>query len=438
MQQSILPEKDSMDQLLDKMAQAKIAQKKWQHTSVHDRSTMIMQWMDSIKAKKNDCAHLLTIEGNKPINQSVAEVEKCLLAMQWFCQQAPSFPWIQKQESNTEIRQTPLGNILHIMPFNFPFWQLIRAAVPTLLSGNAVLIKPSRHAVKTTELCLKLAKNLPESLIQICHAQETDIPEMIAHKDIHGVTFTGSNRVACIIGEICGRNLKPYIAEGAGQDPYLILPDCDITSAIQQIAASRLRHSGQACNAAKRMIVAAEIHDAFVNALTAEVRKVQIGDPLLPETQVGPLVSEEAAIKIQQQINDSVNRGAHIAYQSRLPDLVGPYCPITILTHVPPNCPAYTQELFGPVFSIIKAQDTEEMIHIANDSEYGLCAGVFTQNHALARKIMPELQAGQVVLNQCFSSSWSLPFTGIKKSGLGSECSKIAFTNFTFPKLYKY
>ena len=423
-----------IDQLLVKANQARHI---WSQTDITTRSQLIRSWLNNIKKHAHECAHILTSEGGKPITQSRAEVAKCLDAMHWFCEQAEIFPWTQEPATNTRICHTPLGNILHIMPFNFPFWQLIRAAVPTLLAGNAVLIKPSSYAKKATQLCVQYADQLPSGLIQLCEFDSKDTPHIIARKDIHGVTFTGSNRVAKLIGAHCGEHLKTYIAEGAGQDPYLIMSDCLLKDTVSQIVASRLRHSGQACNAAKRLIVSADIYDTFIHELRSQLQSLHVGMPQDEHTDVGPLVSPEASQAIKNQIQQSLDDGATLFYQSACP-ADERFVPITVLTDVPLHAACAKQEIFGPVFTVIKATNTKEMIQIANDSDYGLCAGIFTQDKSLAMTVMPQLEAGQVVHNQCFSSSWALPFTGIKDSGIGSECSLLAFTNFTYPKLYKY
>lgn len=407
----------------------------WQHASIEDRCNAVRQWATKITEHKNIIAQTITEEIKKPIKESRAEISKCIDAMHWFADAAASHSW-QKNVTEGAIRATPFGPILGIMPFNFPCWQTIRFMIPTLLSGCTVIIRPPEYGKKSISYIIKLAHTLPEYAISTISAPRDTIHELIKDPRICGVSFTGSTRVGSIIGEYCGSAIKPAILELGGNDAYIICADADLPMAARKIVASRLRNSGQACNAAKRIIVTPTIEDDFVAHLVTVIKTVQYGPLMDDKTDIGPLVSEDAFNRLEHQVNQSIKNGAKIIYKSPMHHLPNFYPP-TILHHRSIK-EARNEEFFGPVFSLYTCPDQDSMITLANQTDFGLCSGVFTQNKKLAEKIMRQLQSGQVCHNQCFSSSPHLPFTGIKSSGVGTECSETAFDNFTFPKLYRF
>ena len=409
---------------------------KWRQTPISERCSALNAWADKVDAQKDTLAAIITSEIKKPITQSIAEIDKCIKAIKWFTQAAAKHTW---QETLTEgsIKHTPLGPILGIMPFNFPCWQSIRFMVPTLLSGCTIIIRPPQYGQKSIQYLIDLATTLPHGVAQIIECPHEQINKIIHHQIIRGASFTGSSHVGSLIGQYCGSAIKPVILELGGDDAYIICDDADLETAAQKIAISRLRNNGQACSAAKRILLTPSTEHDFINHLIDTLQNIKYGSIMDESTEIGPLVSQQAYDRLTQQVDKSIQEGAQVIYQGRRSNTENFYPP-TILHYTIDEHNTPHDELFGPVFSLYTCKNQTEMISVANQTNFGLCSGVFTQNRETAQSIMDQLQSGQVCHNMCFSSEPHLPFTGIKDSGIGSECSANALNNFTFPKLYRF
>jgi succinate-semialdehyde dehydrogenase / glutarate-semialdehyde dehydrogenase len=313
--------------------------------------------------------------------------------------------------------------ILAIMPWNFPFWQVIRAAVPAIISGNAMMLK---HAPSVPGCALALEKvfrraGVPQGVFQVLLMGTAPVPGLIADRRIAGVTLTGSTTAGKSVGALAGAAMKPAVFELGGSDPVVVLGDADIDGAAEMCAVSRLLNSGQSCVCAKRFIVVRSVLRAFEDKFTERIAARRVGDPTEPDTDVGPLARADLRDKLHAQVRGSIRRGARVLLGGKpLPGDGFFYAP-TVLTNVAPGMPAFDEEIFGPVAAIVPARDEAEAIRLANATDYGLGATLFTRDRARARKLVPQIEAGCVFVNDYVRSSPELPFGGIKQSGYGRE-----------------
>jgi succinate-semialdehyde dehydrogenase / glutarate-semialdehyde dehydrogenase len=327
----------------------------------------------------------------------------------------------------------PLGPVLAVMPWNFPFWQVFRFAAPALLAGNTAVLKHASSvpgSAVAIESILARAGLPPGGFVTVL-AESDLVPRMIAHRSIAAVTLTGSVQAGRAVARVAGENLKKTVLELGGSDPYVVLADADIDKAAAICARSRLINSGQSCIAAKRFVVDRAVLPAFENALVERMRAAVMGDPLREETEVGPLAREDLRDDLHRQVQESVSRGARLLCGGEVPQRAGAWYPPTVLTEVAPRMPAYDEELFGPVAAIIAADGEEDAIRIANDSRFGLGAAVFTRSIERGAAIAElELEAGNCFVNDFVRSDPRLPFGGVRESGYGRELGDLGILEF--------
>ncbi|WP_032112165.1 NAD-dependent succinate-semialdehyde dehydrogenase [Candidatus Paracaedibacter symbiosus] len=418
------------------VTQIAAAQKEWAEVPVAERAALFVKVAAILRAKKNDFATLMTLEMGKPILQAKTEVEKCAAACDYFAQHGPLF--LTPEKVNSEAHKSfvsfePLGVILAIMPWNFPFWQAFRAAIPALIAGNGMLLK---HAANVSGCALAIAHvfndaGFPRHLFQSLLIKAETADQLIAHPLVAAVTLTGSTRAGRQVAAKAGQFIKRCVLELGGSDPYIILEDADLPEAAAICAASRLQNNGQSCIAAKRFIVVEKHVREFEQFLFQEFNKAVMGDPLNPETTIGPMARADLRETLHHQVMRSIAKGAEFLAGGTIPESKGFFYPPTILTSVKKGMPAFDEELFGPVAPIISATDEEHAIELANDTVYGLGAAVFTQDIEKGEKIAKNrLKAGNCFVNAMVKSDWRFPFGGIKESGFGRELSSIGIKEF--------
>lgn len=409
----------------------------YQHTSFHERTACFQRLHDALNQQLESLARLITQEMGKPITQSRAEIQKCLLLIQHYMEHGEDYLKTKQAAPHAYVCYRPLGVIFGIMPWNFPLWQALRFAVPTIMAGNTVVFK---HAPISTGCAYAI-----EALFQAAFANKNvfrtivvsnDVAAaVIHHPHVKAITLTGSERAGKSVASDAGSALKKVVLELGGSDPYLILEDADLEKAAEACAFSRLWNAGQVCIAAKRIIVVKKVYPAFLAALKEKMQAYQMGDPLLDTTTLGPLARADLRDHLHRQVSLTVTEGATLHCGGEIPAGPGFYYPVTLLTGVKPGMCAFEEEVFGPVFAIIEASDENHAIQLANQTRYGLTAAVFTQDVARGEAIAREqLQAGCVAVNRYAATEPALPFGGINQSGFGRELGEAGIKSFVNEK----
>jgi succinate-semialdehyde dehydrogenase/glutarate-semialdehyde dehydrogenase len=408
----------------------------WRQTSLEERSRVLRATAALLRDEAEQHAVTMAREMGKPVGQGRQEIEKCALVCEHVAEHGPAM--LEPRPVDTEARQSwvsfqPLGPVLAIMPWNFPFWQVFRFAAPALMAGNTAVLK---HASSVPGSALAIESifsraGLPPGGFSTVLADSDLVPRMIAHRGIAAVTLTGSVQAGRAVARVAGENLKKTVLELGGSDPYVVLADADLAEAAGICAKSRLINSGQSCIAAKRFVVDRSVAAAFEDQLVERMRAAVLGDPMRDGTEVGPLAREDLRDDLHRQVQDSVARGARLRCGGEVPRQPGAWYPPTVLADVRPGMPAYDEELFGPVAAVIVADGEEVAIRIANDSPFGLGAAVFTRDlergAAIAEK---RLEAGNCFVNAFVRSDPRLPFGGVRESGYGRELGEFGILEF--------
>lgn len=409
---------------------------RWRRSAVSKRAELLMAASEVLLKKKEGLAFNISLEMGKPIRESRSEVEKCAWVCRYYAENAENFlasQFIATEASQSYVAYNPLGPVLAIMPWNFPFWQVFRFAAPAILAGNTVLLK---HASNVPACALAIEQvfmdaGFPARVFQTLLISSRKIDNVIADRRIRAVTFTGSTPAGRSVGEIAGKYLKKSVLELGGSDPYIILADANIEEAAEVCVKARLLNAGQSCISAKRFIIEAPVYDAFSDAVIKKMDAAVMGDPMDEKTDLGPLAHNNLRLDLEAQVNNSISKGADLLLGGVNLDLPGAYYPATVLGNVSAGMPAYEEELFGPVAALIKAATKEEAIFIANDSTFGLGSAVFTSDIEKGRYIAEhELEAGCCFVNDFVKSDPRLPFGGIKESGYGRELSVFGLREF--------
>lgn len=408
----------------------------WREYTIAERAEPIRKLADLLVEHKHNYAVLMATEMGKPLAQGEAEIEKCAGLCRHYAEHAEAY--LQPQVIKTEMTKSyvmfePLGLVLGIMPWNFPFWQVFRFAVPTMMAGNGALLKHASISTGTALAIEKLFKDAgcPDNIFRTLIISKEMVTDVMAHPVVASVTFTGSVAAGRTIAAEAGRALKKIVLELGGSDPYVILEDADIELAVNACVTSRMSNAGQSCISPKRLIVVDAVREKFVNLLQEKVTGYVMGNPLEPSVKIGPMASEDLRDHLHQQVEECVAKGAKLIRGGHIPEMPGFYYPPTILTNITKGMPAYQDELFGPVFAVINAANEEKALTIANDTAYGLGAGVFTKDLTRGEKIAAKiLQAGTCVVNTFVASDSRLPFGGIKNSGYGRELAREGMLSF--------
>jgi len=375
----------------------------------------------------------------KPISQSVGEVKKCANVCRFYAEKAEGFlqdETIQTQASKSFVSYEPLGIILAIMPWNFPFWQVFRFAAPALMAGNVGLLKHASNvpqcALAIEEIFLKAG--FPAGAFTSILVGSDKIAKLLQDDRIQAATLTGSEGAGSKVAEVAGREIKKVVLELGGSDAFIVLEDADLDEAVETAVNSRMINTGQSCIAAKRFIVAESVADAFLEKMKETLDSKKTGNPLDKDSDYGPLARRDLAQELQKQVIESVAKGASVYLLGGHEEPETAYFKPMILTDVKPGMPAYEDELFGPVATVFKVKDEQEAIRIANDHRYGLAATIFTQDTAKAVKLAHQIESGNVFINAMVQSSPEMPFGGVKKSGFGRELSYIGIREFVNQK----
>ncbi len=412
----------------------------WQRADVAERVAPLQRAAEILEARTDAYALLMAREMGKPLREGRAEVQKCASVCRYYAAEAAAMLADQPRPSDAArsyVSPRPLGVVLGIMPWNFPFWQAIRFSAPTLAAGNTVLLK---HAPSVTGCALALEAlwreaGLPEGAFQTLLAEVERLPAVIADHRVAAVSLTGSSRAGRSVAAAAGAALKPCVLELGGSDPAVVLADADLELAVEQCAVGRLINAGQSCIATKRIIVSRPLRAAFEEALLARLARLRVGDPRDEATELGPLAREDLRDALARQVTQSVAAGAVCRLGGQAPSGAGWYYPVTLLTDPPPGSPACREELFGPVATLIEAADEEDAIRLANDTAFGLGAAVYSRDVARAEAIARDrLEAGSAFVNAFVRSDPRLPFGGTKDSGWGRELGREGLLAFTSAK----
>lgn len=408
----------------------------WRGVPLSERVGRLRDLAALLRERAGRYAGLITAEMGKPIAEAGAELAKCALACEHYADNAAGYlapEPVATSARRSFVRFEPLGIVLAVMPWNYPFWQVIRFAAPALAAGNAAVLK---HASNVPQCALALEEAIrdagfPRGLFRTLLLPGVAVEPIIADDRVRAVTLTGSSETGSRIAELAGRALKKCVLELGGSDPFIVLADADIAVTAATAAKARNQNTGQSCIAAKRFLVAAPVAEAFEECFAAAVRALRVGDPRDPTTEVGPLAREDLRAALERQVSGSVAVGARILCGGHRIDRPGWYYEPTVLAGVTDDMPVMREETFGPVAAVRRVHDADEAIEVANSSEYGLGASLWTQDIALAESISRRIESGAVFVNGMVASDPRLPFGGVKRSGYGRELSSFGIREFT-------
>jgi succinate-semialdehyde dehydrogenase/glutarate-semialdehyde dehydrogenase len=434
---------ESIESLNEKLIRSDSAYKNWRKYSINDRKPYFKNLISVLTKEKELLAREITLEMGKPLLESIAEIDKCIGTTEWYLNNVDAIiqqhlPTVSIEHIKSQIAFEPIGAVLGIMPWNFPYWQVFRYAIPTLLIGNTVLLKHAPNVpgcAQSLEKIFKLA-GFPDDLFLSLYPAVEDIEYIIASPAVQAVTVTGSERAGRSVASLAGKHLKKCVLELGGSDPFIVLADAPIKQTVAEAIKGRLQNNGQSCIAAKRFIIHEQCYDAFLTELKEQLNARIIGDPMLKETHLGPMARADLKEQLSKQVQSSVAAGADCTYKHPFDDSNSNFFSPLILENIPANSPARAEELFGPVFSCIRVTDTNEAIAVANETRFGLGASIWSNTITEAEKLSQHIEAGSVFINGITRSDARLPFGGIKQSGFGRELSVFGLQEFVNVKTY--
>ncbi|EMN8582776.1 succinate-semialdehyde dehydrogenase [Klebsiella aerogenes] len=426
----------STEQQVDSaIAQAQQAFRQWRHVAIADRAAALRKVGSAMRARGEELAQMISLEMGKPIVQARGEVSKSANLCDWYAEHGPAMlatEATQVEDNKAVIEYRPLGPILAVMPWNFPVWQVLRGAVPILLAGNSYLLKHAPNVMGSAQLLGELfaQSGLPTGVFGWINATNEGVSQIINDDRIAAVTVTGSVRAGRAIGAQAGAALKKCVLELGGSDPFIVLNDADLDEAVKAAVIGRYQNSGQVCAASKRFIVEAGIADAFSKKFVAAVAALKMGDPRDEQNYIGPMARFDLRDELHQQVEATLKEGAKLLLGGEKIAGAGNYYAPTVLANVTPEMTGFRQELFGPVATISEARDAAHALELANDSEFGLSATVFTSSSAEAERFARGLECGGVFINGYSASDARVAFGGVKKSGFGRELSHFGLHEF--------
>ena len=409
--------------------------RRYRRLALPERTRMLIKAAEILEAEKEIFGRLMTLEMGKTLKAAVDEAVKCAWGCRYYADRAERF--LAEEEVATSatrslIRYEPIGPILAVMPWNFPFWQVFRFAAPALAAGNVGLLK---HASNVPQCALAIEDifrraGFPEGCFQALLIDTDRVQRIIEDPRVAGVTLTGSNAAGSAVGSAAGKQIKKSVLELGGSDPYIVTPSANLDAAARTAVKARVINNGQSCIAAKRFIVVGSIADEFERRLVAGMQSLVVGEPLDPKTDIGPLANEAQVTTLVGQVERSVSDGARLLTGGHRLDRPGYYFAPGVLTDISADAPAYREEVFGPVALLFRAHDIDQAIAIANDSPFGLGASAWTNDETERRRFITELESGMVFINAMVASDPRLPFGGVKQSGYGRELSEYGLREF--------
>jgi succinate-semialdehyde dehydrogenase / glutarate-semialdehyde dehydrogenase len=422
---------EEVNSIIDKTYQSWLC---WKNTSFAFRSDLMLKAAAILRSKKKELSELITLEMGKLIGEAEGEIEKCAWVCDYYAEQAETMladePIVTDGQKSMAVFQ-PIGPVLAVMPWNYPFWQVFRFAAPALMAGNAGLLK---HASNVQGCALSIEKvfieaGFPENIFSSLIIGSLKVEEVIANPKVRAVTLTGSEFAGSQVAAAAGKFLKKSVLELGGSDPFIVIGDADLDEAVRWGVKSRMLTSGQTCISAKRFIVVEEIAETFISKMKKEMEKYLLGNPIDPATKLAPLSKRNFVEEVHKQIENSVKMGAECILGGQL-EPTGCFYPPTILTNVTHEMPVFSEETFGPVAAVIVVKDEDEAIRVANESLFGLGAAIWTNNLEKGEKMAREIEAGAIFINGMVKSDPRLPFGGIKNSGYGRELSDYGIKEF--------
>lgn len=408
-----------------KIVKSHIAYKSWRSTSFTMRTDLMKKVARLLNDNQENYARIISLEMGKAIREAKSEVQKCADGCLFYAEHAEEF--LRDEQIPTEavksfVAYQPTGTILAIMPWNFPLWQVFRFAAPALMAGNVGLLKHTSNVPQCAMLIEKIFQEagFPDGAFQSLIVNSSDLEQVIASDMVHGVALTGSEQAGTSVGALAGKHIKKSVLELGGSDPFIVLPDADLAKAVQVATQSRMQNAGQSCIAAKRFLVHKDIHEEFVHRFQVEIGKLKQGNQLLEETTTGPLARVDLANTLNDQLSKSIQQGARLVCGGKYE---GANFEPTLIDHVRNGMPAFDEETFGPLASVISVESELEATELANRSRYGLGASVWTTDIERGERVAREIESGSVFVNSLMRSDARLPFGGVKKSGYGRELS---------------
>lgn len=423
--------------------QAHSAYQDWRQVSLTERSALLHKIADIYLERQDELARIVANEMGKPVAQAKGEIGLVAEIYRYYADNAEQLlvpHSIDVDSGSASVEKLPVGALLGIMPWNYPHYQVARFAAPNFMAGNTIILKHAPQCPKTAEAIVDILKEagLPEGVYNNVFATNEQAATIIEDSRVQGVSLTGSERAGQAVAKVAGGALKKVVLELGGSDAFIVAADADIEQAVKGAIEGRFGNTGQACNAAKRLIVVESVYDKFVEGFTNAVRNMTLADPLDEGTFIGPMSSKAAAVNLQEQLDSAVQAGATVLVEGGMvKDKPGAWFAPAVLTDVDESMDAYREELFGPVAVVYKARDIEHAIKIANDVPFGLGASVQTQDAALAADIADKLEVGMVTINAPSGSEANTPFGGVKRSGFGRELGTLGITEFLNYKLIR-
>lgn len=422
-----------------KLSETSTAQREWANTPIAERMALLRRVAQTLRAQKAELAPLATLEMGKPLSEALGEVEKCAWNFDFYADAAPGFladEVVASSATDSRIVYDPLGTVLAVMPWNYPYWQVMRAAAPVLAGGNAMVLK---HASNVPQCALALEDifkraGAPAGLFTTLLVGSGEVAGLIADPRISAVTFTGSTPAGRQIASQAGQALKKQVLELGGSDPFIVLADADIEAAAAVAVKARFQNTGQSCISSKRFIVEQAVAERFVEAFCAGVRQLVVGDPMQANSTQGSMAKRRLRDELHAQVLASVQQGARLLLGGSPVDGPGAFYAPTVLDHVTPDMVAAQEETFGPAAAILRVADADEAVRIANATNFGLGAALWTNDLDRAKQLARRIEAGAVFVNGLVASDPRLPFGGIKESGYGRELGKLGLVEFTNTK----
>lgn len=426
---------DSAEEIERKLALATKAFNLYRRTTIAERERKMVRAAEIIENEKADLGRMMTLEMGKPVKAAIAEAEKCAWVCRYYAESAKHHladQIVETDATKSYVHFQPVGPVLAIMPWNFPFWQVFRFAAPALMAGNVGLLK---HASNVPECALTIADifrraGFPEGVFQTLLIESPQVQSVLEDSRVKAATLTGSEPAGRSVASIAGKAIKKTVLELGGSDPFIVMSSADLEKAAEVAVKARTINNGQSCIAAKRFIIADEVYDEFERHFVERMRALRVGDPMDESTDIGPLATPQILDDLDAQVQKSIQAGARLLLGGRKLDRPGNFYEPSVLADIPNNSPAYCEEVFGPVALLFRVKSLDEAIDLANDSSFGLGAAAWTHDHEEWTRLIAEVEAGSVFINGMVASDPRLPFGGIKNSGYGRELGEFGIREF--------